>query len=389
MNANLKKLFLLNSIFLSITGYSTIFVSYYFWKNSTTLGPLIAFNGLSYFLSCFAYTIGTYYLFKNKLKISYYLSAISAVLLFVVLLLSAHLNHTVLLVLSATCFGCVFGFFYSSCNYALSVLSTRDELNTFNSRIGYVKNILLIILPLINSVLIYFFNFTVSFILMLLISLFYFLAVTKLPNIEAKFKSNFAHDYKTIKVSKQMVPFGILTAGILECMICLQVIIMVVLSKNALYVSYLNMLNIVVLTIGMIFLSRLKQLKIRTQYVIYTLISMAFILLAGFAHIKPLYFVAMVGLVISVYVYGYTMDNTFFRYLNGKKNEDQIVILLKREYLITLGRTIMYTALFLFVQSIHSPYLPYLAIGVGLILIYSIIRFRRFDHEEETLRMTS
>jgi predicted neutral ceramidase superfamily lipid hydrolase len=119
MNSDLKKLFLLQMVFLCITGYSTVFISYYFWENSTTLGPLNAFNGLSYFLSCFAYTIGTYYLFKNKLKISYYLSAISAIILFIVLLLSSHLGHTTLLVLSATSFGCVFGFFYSSSNKGL------------------------------------------------------------------------------------------------------------------------------------------------------------------------------------------------------------------------------------------------------------------------------
>jgi len=385
MNSDLRKLFLLQSIFLSITGYSTIFISYYFWKNSTTLGPLIAFNGLSYFLSCFAYTIGTYYLFKNRLKTSYYLSAISAIILFIVLLCSSHLSHGVLLGLSATCFGCVFGFFYSSSNYALSVLSTRSELNTFNSRIGYVKNILLIVLPLINSFLIYYFSFTVSFSFMLLISIFYFVSVTKLPSIEAEFKSNFVHDYKIVKVSKQMVPFGILTAGVLECMACLQVIIMVVLSKNALYVSYLNVLNIVVLTIGIVYISRLKQLKLETQFVIFTLISLVFIMLSGFAHVKPLYFVAMVGLVISVYVYGYTMDNTFFRYINGMKKEAQLVILLKREYLITLGRSIMYLVLFLFVKSIHSPYLPYLSLGVMLVLVYSLIRFRKFDHENEQL----
>jgi hypothetical protein len=221
MNSDLKKLFLLQMVFLCITGYSTVFISYYFWENSTTLGPLNAFNGLSYFLSCFAYTIGTYYLFKNKLKISYYLSAISAIILFIVLLLSSHLGHTTLLVLSATSFGCVFGFFYSSSNYALSVLSTRSELDIFNSRIGYVKNILMIVLPLINSFLFYYFSFTVSFVFMLLISIFYFVAVTKLPSIEAVFKSNFFHDYKTIKVSNQMVPFGIITAGVLECMVCL------------------------------------------------------------------------------------------------------------------------------------------------------------------------
>lgn len=383
MNSDLKKLFLLQSVFLSITGYSTIFISYYFWKNSTTLGPLIAFNGLSYFLSCFAYTIGTYYLFKNKLKTSYYLSALSAIILFIVLLLSPYLNHIVLLVISATSFGCVFGFFYSSSNYALSVLSNRSELDIFNSRIGYVKNILMIILPLINSFFIYYFNFAVSFCFMLLISIFYFVAVTKMPSIEAEFKSNFVHDYRTVKVSKQMVPFGIITAGVLECMACLQVILMVVLSKNALYVSFLNVLNIVVLTIGIVYISRLKKLKMETQFVIYTLISTAFILLTGFAQFKPLYFVAMVGLVISVYVYGYTMDNTFFRYLNGMKKEDQIVILLKREFLITLGRSIIYLLLYLFVQSIHSPYLPYLSLGVMLVLVYSLIRFRRFDHEQE------
>ena len=385
MNSDLKKLFLLQSVFLCITGYSTIFISYYFWENSTTLGPLIAFNGLSYFLSCFAYIIGTYYLFKNKLKTSYYLSAVSAIILFIVLLLSSHISHIALLVLTATSFGCVFGFFYSSSNYALSVLSSRSELNIFNSRIGYVKNILMIVLPLINSFLIYYFSFTVSFCFMLLISIFYLVAVTKLPSIEAEFKSNFVHDYKTIKVSKQMVPFGIITAGVLECMACLQVIIMVSLSKNALYVSYLNLLNIAILTIGIIFISKLKQLKMEKQFVIYTLISMAFILLAGFAQITPLYFVTMLGLVISIYVYGYTMDNTFFRYLNGMEKEVQIVILLKREFLITLGRSIMYLVLYLFVQSIQSPYLPYLAIGVMLVLVYSLFKFRRFDHENEKL----
>jgi hypothetical protein len=85
-----------------------------------------------------------------------------------------------------------------------------------------------------------------------------------------------------------MVPFGIITAGVLECMVCPQVIIMVVLSKNALYVSYLNVLNIVVLTIGIVFISKWKQLKMEKQFVIYTLISMGFILLAGFAQITPL-----------------------------------------------------------------------------------------------------
>lgn len=385
MNSDLKKLFLLQSFFLCITGYSTIFLSYYFWENSTTLGPLIAFNGLSYFLSCFAYTIGTYYLFKNKIKTSYYLSAISAIILFIVLLLSSHLSHMTLLILSATSFGCVFGFFFSSSNYALSVLSTRPELDNFNSRIGYVKNILMIVLPLINSFLIYYFSFTVSFAFMLLISVCYFVAVTKLPSIEAEFKSNFFRDYKTIKVSKQMVSFGIITAGVMECMVCLQVIIMVVISKNALYVSYLNVLNIVVLTIGIVFISKWKQLKVEKQFVIYTLISMGFILLAGFTKITPLYLVTMVGLVISIYVYGYTMDNTFFRYLNGMKKEDQIVILLKREFLITLGRSIMYILLFLFVQSIQSSYLPYLTIGVTLVLIYSLFKFKRFDHETEKL----
>jgi len=383
MNSDLKKLFLLQSVFLSITGYSTIFISYYFWKNSSTLGPLIAFNGLSYFLSCFAYTIGTYYLFKNKINTSYYLSAISAIILFIVLLLSSHLSHVFLLILAAASFGCVFGFFYSSSNYALSVLSTRSELNVFNSRIGYVKNILLIVLPLINSLLIYYFSFTVSFCFMLVISIFYFVAVTRLPSIQAEFQSNFAHDYRIIKVSNQMKLFGVIPPGIMECMACLQVIIMVVLSKNALYVSYLNVVNIVVLTVGIIFLSRLKKLKMEKQYVIYTVISMIFILLAGFASIKPLYFMAMVGLVISGYVYGYTMDNVFFRYLNGMKKEAQIVILLKREYLITLGRTIMYLLLYLFVQSIHSPYLRYLALGVMLVLICSLITFRKFDHEYE------
>ncbi|MDQ0230301.1 hypothetical protein [Metabacillus malikii] len=385
MNSNLKKLFLLQSVFLCITGYCTIFISYYFWENSTTLGPLIAFNGLSYFLSCFAYIIGTYYLFKNKLKVSYYLSAVSAIILFVVLLFSSHLSHTALLLLSATSFGCVFGFFFSSSNYALSVLSTRPELNIYNSRIGYVKNILMIVLPLINSFLIYYFSFTVSFAFMLLISIFFFVAVTKLPSIEAKFKSNFIKDYNKVKMSKQMVSFGVITAGVLECMACLQVIIMVVLSKNALYVSYLNVLNIVVLTIGIIFISKLKQLTMEKQFVIYTLISMAFILLAGFAQVTPLYFVTMVGLVVSIYMYGYTMDNTFFRYLNGMEKEAQIVILLKREFLITLGRSIMYLVLYLFVQSISSPYLPYMAIGVMLVLVYSLYKFRRFEHETEQL----
>ena len=104
---------------------------------------------------------------------------------------------------------------------------------------------------------------------MLLISIFYFVAVTKMPSIEAEFKSNFVHDYRTVKVSKQMVPFGIITAGVLECMACLQVILMVVLSKNALYVSYLNVLNIVVLTIGIVYITRLKELKMEKQFDLY------------------------------------------------------------------------------------------------------------------------
>jgi hypothetical protein len=47
------------------------------------------------------------------------------------------------------------------------------------------------------------------------------------------------------------------------------------------------------------------------------------------------------------------MDNTFFRYLNGMKKEVQIVILLKREFLITLGRSIMYLLLYVFVQPFN------------------------------------
>jgi hypothetical protein len=39
--------------------------------------------------------------------------------------------------------------------------------------------------------------------------------------------------------------------------------------------------------------------------------------------------------------------------------------------------------LYLFVQTIHSPYLPYLTLGVMLVLVYSLIRFRSFDHENE------
>lgn len=359
MNKDLKKVFILELFFASINVYVSIFINFFFWKNDKTFESLFLFNGLLFIFAFFGYIVGTYFLSKSKPKLCYYGSAISSVLLFLVLLNENNIEHIHLLLLVALFSGNMMGLFYAVTNHFVSLLANSDEIKVYQSRSEYLKTITAIGLPVINGFLIVHFGFYVSFFLMLVISIFYFLMANKIPKVKVEYKNLSWKRIKNIKYSNRFVVFTITTIIALQFSTIIQSILLFQLSANELIVSYLNIANVVTVTLCLVFVSKIKGLKMTKQFEIFSMVVIGALIVLSISGNEMTYFISMVLMIGSVFLYRYAVATISFQVINKSSGEEKLILLVKRELYLVVGRALVFFILYFFVKDISSANLNF------------------------------
>lgn len=387
MNSELKKIFILEAIFASINVYVGIFVNFYFWEKDETLRSLFLYNGLLFIFAFFGYLAGTYVLIKSKPKLAYYGSAFSSVMLFVILLNANLLDYLFLLVMVALFSGVMLGLFYAPANHFVSLLATNEEIKIYKSKASYIVNLLSVGLPILSGVLIYYFGFNSSFVLMLVISLFYLYRANKVPAVQVSYSDLNWKKVKETKYDIKLLIYMVISIVILEFASMAKSILLFQLSTNELYLSYMNVANVVAVTICYWIIVKIIHVPLEKQQRWYSLALLLSFLVFAFSSNSIMYFISMVLIVAAVFFYRYTTVSIPFQYINQFTGEEKLILLAKREFYLTIGRIIIFFMMFLYVEDLASVELRY-GIYLSMILVAaSFLLFKNLllsDKEKET-----
>lgn len=385
MNHKLKQIFYLEVLFQTIFIYINLFINYYFWKNDQTLESLLLFNLLFAVFGFVGYSFGTLFLAFGKPKFSYFISSFASIFLFLSLFLNEYLSFFFLLFLASLFSGIVVGSFYSSTNHFLNTLSTEKDLKTYNAQIGYMMNLLAIFLPLAHSALIYFVGFGYSFAFMILISCLYIYFSTKITALASGNLQIFHYrDIKEAKYDHKMTLFLIITMIVSQLLVFLQPLLLFTLSKNELYISYLNLANVLLATLGLLFLFKIKSLNIKKQLIICTFFVMFSLLIFLLSENETLYFFSMILIVLSQLFYRYIIITIPFIHIKNVNERTKLILLWKREWWLLLGRAILLIVLYFGVKDIKSTFLSYIVLTC---IFLSTISFFLVKKDQEKKRL--
>lgn len=358
MNDNLKKLFRLDVVFNILAVYLNIIINFYFWESSKSLQVVMFYNLLYSIFGFGCYVLGSYLLFKS-IKAIYYISAVSAISLSLILYNSDFFEFTYLLVLVAFFSSLVVAVFYSATNYLLSSYTeNKEETRIYFNKIGIFNNFIFILVPVINGILISIYSFKVSFVFLGVASVIYLLAVISIKGSKLEYTGNFAsfikRETKKQKFSKPVFQYIVFGGLAFQLIAILQPVVMSVVSKNSVELSILNAVIVVMLVGCFIVIKRYSKVRGSIWYMFYII----FFVIANVSLFLPFAaseFVYLFFLAIGIYLFKFVFNVYPFEELNGVEPTKKQMLLLKREFYLFVGRLIMLVLAVVMLKEIGDP----------------------------------
>lgn len=182
LQSHMKQLLIMSGCAMIIFSYISIFVNLYIWEKNHEIFDVAWYN-LWLFLAFFAaYALATKQLMLRSIRFIIRISVCSGAVSFLLLSLLHLENERISILLYALPIGVTMGMYWGGMNITLSIFGKGKEFETFYSLIAVIGQIISITVPLLSALVIYFFGYIGSFLLMLVFVILKFIITFYIPD---------------------------------------------------------------------------------------------------------------------------------------------------------------------------------------------------------------
>lgn len=167
MSDALRRWLIMNMMSYTIFVYVGIFINLFIWEKNRLIPEVAWYNMLVYVTWAFAFATAAYLLTKATVRLLLAISAFAGGAAFVVLSAVELDNRLLWIALIGVPVGVMYGFFAAAQNLSVSMSGTNAELGRYFSTAGSIQQIVNLAIPLLSAIIIYFFGYPGTFVLML------------------------------------------------------------------------------------------------------------------------------------------------------------------------------------------------------------------------------
>lgn len=169
---------------LIIFVYINIFINLYIWEIKKQISDVALFNCIVFIGTFLSATYGARILRTQNVQYVMRIFTIISVISFLCLCFVTFHNKTLWVSIIGLFVGCMTGFFWMANNFAISTFGKGKETMEFLSKNTILNQAIGIIIPILSALIINWFGYRGSFILMLMFALMMFFAVNLIPKIK-------------------------------------------------------------------------------------------------------------------------------------------------------------------------------------------------------------
>ncbi|MDB5084552.1 MAG: transporter [Bacilli bacterium] len=354
LNKELRFLLVMTVIFSIINSYIGIFINLYIWKANHSITQVAWFNITMLVFWCVAFTLGGKLFTLYSLRLTTRIASVVAALAFLFLLTLGGVPVLVWDLCIGGCVGVMCGTYYVSQNMMISSFGDGEDFRTFFSLNSIVQLIVSVVNPILCAVIINWFGYSGSFIIMLAFVCILFTLTFFIPNIrgskEDKEKPFFRirHPLQRLNQLKFFFLSCILMGLVLQFQGLFTQLFTFAVSDNNLIIAGLNV-SYTLLTILALEITRRTQIQ-----GIRWLQLGGFLVIVGYLialHPSKLFFVIMnICSTLGFFFVSINWNANQFSFLSQFQSTALTKSMIGRELTINIGRT----AMLCFIAQVHD-----------------------------------
>ncbi|WP_026962982.1 MFS transporter [Alicyclobacillus herbarius] len=183
---DLRRILLMSSVFLVIFTFMGIFVNLYIWERHQSIAELCWYNIVLFIAWGIGFTTGAASLTRFSCRVPMRLSALSGLAAFAVLCLVKIPDEYLWIAFVAIPAGLFGGFYYSGQNLCIIRLGRGEEFSAFYFYQNLINQVVGLVNPILFALVIHWFGYNSSFLLMILFVLAMFAVSFLVPPITYK-----------------------------------------------------------------------------------------------------------------------------------------------------------------------------------------------------------
>ncbi len=391
LSSDLRKLLIMNIVAQVIYIYIGIFINLYIWEDGKKISDIALFN-MSLFIGwSIGFTLGAHLMTRYSIRLVFALSAIAGLVVFTTLSFLHLDNRIVWIVLIGAFVGLTFGSFYAAHNLSISLSGQVKDLGSYYSYVNVFQQIASVTVPIASALIIQWFGYPGSFLMMLII-VTVMLALSKLvPNLslthvvkeEGEWYKGMAYGNLFRNRSDKWLNIAFFAVGVFIQFQNLFVLLFTFhVTENKLLIALLNTAY-TLSSFAALYLYRRVRLSENT-WILLGMSCMSIGFLISIAYISPLLVVSNILSTIGMFYFNINWMIKVFRSVNHLSLMGKLRVLLWRECIVCLSRCCMLTVLF-FLNDIRGAMfagIVFLTILCLFIIRFCLSRYERLSVKE-------
>jgi len=386
LSSELRKLLTMNVVAQVIYIYIGIFINLYIWEGGKKISDVVVFNMSLYVGWSIGFTLGAHLMTRYSIRLVFAVSAIAGLVVFTSLSFLHLDNRIVWIVLIGAFVGLTFGSFYAAHNLSISLSGQVKDLGSYYSYVNIFQQISSVTVPITSALIIQWFGYPGSFLMMLII-VTAMLALSRLvPNLslshvvkeEGEWYKGMAYGKLFRNRSDKWLNGAFFATGMFIQFQNLFVLLFTFhVTENKLLIALLN----TAYTLSA-FTALYLYRRIRLSENTWMVLGMSFVsagFLISIAYVSPLLVVSNILSTVGMIYFNINWMIKVYRSVNHLSPMGRLRMLVWRECIICLSRCCMLLVLF-FLDDIRGP--MFAGIVVLTVICVYLIRFclLRYEH---------
>jgi YQGE family putative transporter len=401
MSAEMRRLLVMNLVCFIVFVYINIFVNLYLWEKDKSIFDVAWFNLIQFITWSFAFTLAGYLLAKYTIRLLISISALAGGTAFIILSF-VHLEERLLwIALIAIPIGIMSSFFYAALNLSISLSGKSSEFGDFFATSAIIMQVVSLVIPLLSALVIDWFGYVSTFILMLGFITFLFIYSFSLPAISLKEHMDFKEKSFVRRMFKdkifeqkgiQWIVYSCLAAGVfLQFQNVFTLIFTFQVTENTYLIAGLNVLYTLIALLGLLLYRKVKLTDNRWLLLGVILLTTGFLIV--FIPSKTTLILSNVLTAIGMFFFMAIWNAQQFYLIRGLSLARQAIFLIWRDILLCLTRSL--TLLFTLSVDATSGGLFAILVGITVVSLMAVPYFqyragKAFEEEERiTIQATS
>ncbi|QSO46894.1 MFS transporter [Alicyclobacillus mengziensis] len=367
----LRRVLWMSSTFLIVSTYMGIFVNLYIWQKHASIAEVCWYNIVMFAAWGVGFTLGASSVTRYATRLPMRLSAFSGMAAFM-LLLTLHIpNDYLWIAMVAVPAGLFGGFYYAGQNLTITRLGQGEEFSAFYFYQNLVNQVIGLVNPIVSALLIHWFGYTSSFVLMFLLVCVMFGISFTVPKITyqtaVKTEGSFYHHIRWREVfptpSLRVMHAGLFVGGVFfQFQAALALFLTFSVTGNKVFIGVLSMGYTLACVVGL----RIYQ-RVHVDKKLWMNIGVAMTVVGFLLAIFPNYTTRIVSnffTTVGMFYFGSVWNGQQYAMFSALTPMHSARLFTWRENTFNVARIAVYGALFPLHQLTGIPFYTILAVMI-------------------------